>query len=68
MFRVEIERADETIFYFGDNQVEGGVVFDTEESADEIAVGLFESYGYTEKFARFSVVDGSGERVTDWEV
>ena len=68
MFRVEIERADETVFYFGDNKVESGVLFDSEESADEIACGLWESYGYTEKFARFSVVDDSGVRLTDWEV
>ena len=68
MFRVEIERADETVFYFGDNKVESGVLFDSEESADEIACGLWESYGHTEKFARFSVVDDSGVRLTDWEV
>ena len=68
MYRVEIERADETVFYFGDNQVVGGSLFDDEESADEIACGLWESYSYSGKFARFSVVDDSGERLTDWEV
>lgn len=65
MYRVEIERADESVFFwgFGDEPTE----FEHEEDADEIAVRIWENYGYTEKYARFSVVDGSGERVTDWE-
>jgi hypothetical protein len=68
MFRVEIERADETIFYFGDAQEEGGTWFDSEWVADEIAEGIWGTYSHTDKFARISVVDDSGERMTDWEV
>jgi hypothetical protein len=68
MFRVEIEKADETIFYFGDDKVDGGVLFDTEESADEVAESVWGLYGYMDTYARFSVVDETGERLTDWEV
>jgi hypothetical protein len=66
MFFVQIEKADGTIFYFGKKT--GGVFFDTEESADEIAEGLWSTYNCLDTYARFSVVDETGERLTDWEV
>lgn len=66
MYRIEIERADKSVFVWG--FADGDEYFEREESADEIAASLWENYGYTGKYARFSVVDDSGERVTDWEV
>ena len=67
MYRIEIETSEDYLSHFGDAQEEGGTWFDSEWVADEIAEGIWGTYSNTDKFARISVVDDSGERVTDWE-
>jgi len=61
MYRVEMETAQgETLT--------GKTIFGSLHSADTFAENLWFKYANTERYARFSVIDSSGNRVTDWEM
>lgn len=67
MYRIEIENADETVFMFQQNGLWDSV-FESEDSADTVALSLWQKYGETGKYLRFSVVDEHGVRLSDWGV
>lgn len=68
MFRIEVEKVDGDCFFYGQAHLtEDGRWFENVTDADVTAEKLWHMKSGSGVYARFSVVDGVGNRVTDWE-
>ncbi len=67
MFRIEIENAEGEVRWHRHHS--GGQVQEWKypEQADKLAEELWQYYGETGMYARFSVIEGDGTVYTDWE-
>jgi hypothetical protein len=61
MFKIEIERADGSVFFYDS-------VWEYPERADAECERLWARLARTEEFARFSVIEQDGTVYSDWEV
>ena len=68
MYRIEVERADGSTFFYGRAKFEGGRRFSSLDGVNAMCEELWARVSFGNRVARLSVVDSDGNRLTDWEV